>query len=95
MFWKKKEELSYPIPCGIVDFTEVAKLKNISDEPNKEITIYAENKYGNVEKKRYKYNEARVFILEKKGIPIYDKTKQIQRFEVIDKRDLNEVVYTK
>lgn len=95
LMWWKKEELNYPIPFGIVDYTDVAKLKNIQDNQNKIILVHRINKYGNIEKKRYKYDESLVYILEKKGIPIFDNTKMMQRFEVVTKRKTGEVVYTK
>jgi len=94
-FWKKKEELTYPIPHGIIDYTDVAKLKNIKDNQNKIIKVFKINKYGNLEIKRYKYSEPLAFILEKRGIPIFDKTKMKQKFEVVVKRNLGEIVYTK
>lgn len=95
MFWKKEEKLEYPIPFGIIDYTDVAKLKNIKDDQNKIIVVRRINKYGNIEKVNFKYTEQQVNILESRGIPIYDKTRMKQRFDIVTKRNTGEIVYTR
>ena len=94
-YFNRKEPLNYPIPFALIDYTEIAKLNNIKDDQNKIITHRYLNKFGNVKKKQYKYNEAKVSILEKNGVPVYDKTKLDQRFDVLFTTDTNEIVYTK
>ena len=93
--FKKEPEPKYPIPFGLIKFTEIALLKNIKDEQNKIIVVYQVNDYGNIEQKKYKYSEVMVSILENKGIPIYDKTKTEQRFAVFLKEIPGEITYTK
>lgn len=82
-----KEELSYPIPCCFIDFTNESKRNNIKDDENKIIIKYYLNKFGNLANKRFKYSEAFVNIQVKHGIPVFDRTKEEQKFVVISVRD--------
>lgn len=75
LFGIKEEQLRYPIPHGLVIFSDSAKESNIKDDQNKLIVIRLINRYGNLQEKRYKYSEQLVSIFENRGIPIVDKTK--------------------
>ena len=83
----RKEELSYPIPCIFIDFTSEAKRNNIKDDENKIIIKHYINQYGNLSFKKFKYSEAFVNIQKNKKIPIFDRTKEEQKFVVISIRD--------
>lgn len=90
-----KKTLKYPIPFAIIKYTETALQNNMRDDQNKIISLYYRNKYGNISTKRYKYTGSFVKLLEKRGIPTYDKTKTETRFPVFIKELPGEIVYTK
>ena len=91
----KEKELKYPIPFYLVKYTDISLQNNIRDNQNKIIVHYFLNKYGNIDVKKYKYTEQMVNILNKKGIPGFDKTKTEQRFPVFLKELPGEITYTK
>lgn len=84
----KRKSKAYPIPCAFIDFSSESKRNNILDEQNKIIIKHFINSHGNLTTQKFKYSEALANILEKKrGIPIYDKTKEEQKFIVVSVRE--------
>ena len=89
------EEPVYPIPHAIIDYTIDAKLSNIRDDQNKVILLYRADKYKNIQVVKYKYSKHQVAIMENDGIPVFDKTRLEQKFEVITKTEPGGIVYTR
>lgn len=91
----KEKELEYPIDFAIIDFSPIALENGIIDNQNKIITRYYYDKYGNLQKKIYRYCEERVFALQEiYKIPIYDKTSKPPRFPVFGRLLPGEITYT-
>jgi len=90
----EKRKLDYPIPFGLITFTPEALDEGINDEQNKIILVYKYNLFGKLIEKRNKFSDSRLHVLEKKGIPIYDKTKGEDRFPVFARILPGEAVYT-
>lgn len=88
-FWtwfSSEETLPYPADFGIVDYSPIAKELGVKGDRNKMIFRYFNNRYGNVELKKYRFTEARVFTLQKiHKIPIFDKTRQKVLFPVFSR----------
>lgn len=85
-FWtwfEKDESMQYPGDFGIIDYSPIAKELGVKGDRNKIIFRYFINRYGNIDLRKYRYSEARVFTLQKlHKIPIFDKTKQKTLFPV-------------
>lgn len=92
---REKPKLDYPIPFALIKYTETALQNNIKDDQNKIILKYYKNRYGMTSIKKYKYSEAMVYLLESQGVPVYDKTKQTQRFPVYVREIPGEIIYHK
>ncbi len=90
-----EKEVRRPIPFAIVKFTKSSLKENIKDDENKIIEEWFVNKFGNLDKKVYKYSEAMVNILEKGGIPVVDKTREEQKFPVFFREIPGEIKYTR
>lgn len=85
--WFEKEELlQYPHDFAIIDFSPVAKELGVKGDRNKIIFRYFYNRFGNIDIRKYRYSEARVFTLQKiHKIPVFDKTKQKILFPVFSR----------
>lgn len=82
-FSKKQPPAKYPASFGIIDWSPVALELGVKGDRNKLIFWYRKNRFGNVEVKKYRYSQERVFTLQNvHKIPIFDKTKLEARYPV-------------
>lgn len=81
-----KSDLRYPNDFAIIDYSAVAKELGVRGDRNKVITRFFMNRFNNLEARKYRYSEARVFTLQEiQKVPIYDKTKEKPRFPVFSR----------
>lgn len=90
----KDKPQDYPIPFGIVTFTPEALDEGVTGDQNKQLIIYDYDFFGNLSTKVYPFSKSRIYATEKRGVPVFDKTKQEIRFPVFSKISPGEVVYT-
>lgn len=91
----EEEVPPYPKDFALIDYSPIAKQNGIKDEQNKLIYRYFYDGFGNVVMKKYRYSKARVKSLQEvHKIPIFDKTKEEERFPVFHKVLPSEIEYT-
>jgi len=94
IFGRKEPKLEYPSDFAIIDYSKVSLRIGAKDDRNKLILRYFVNHFSNFELKKYRYSEERVNLLKEiHKIPVFDKTKQDQRFPVYSRINPGEVKY--
>ena len=92
--FRKKKKLEYPVPFGLITFTAEALDEGVKDDQNKVILVYEHDRFNKVKERKVRLSDSAVLVLEKKGIPIFDKTLAEIRFSVYSRVNPGEAVFT-
>lgn len=94
IFFKKKKEKRIPIPCLVVDYTQISKFTGVEADSNKLIYHFF-FKEGELKTKKIRYTEDKLRVLRKiYNIPCFDNTKQKNKLPVYSRVTPSIIRYT-